>query len=127
MSELALSDGMVFHGNGSTFPSHGVITAINLGVSTVVASWILMCLMAVTVLARVGTRQNVNDNHSLAICAACKDHISLIGVDDLDAYSRQVLTNFPEIGTSYCADHSNPSCRPLRSWKTHQKRQRGRI
>ena len=42
-------------------------------------------------------------------------------------YARRVLTNFPNIGTSYCRDHGNPSCRPLRSWKTQQKPQRGRV
>ena len=70
MSESALPDELVFHGNGGTFPPHGVITAFNHGPSVVVASWILMCLMALTVLARIGTRQNVQDSHSLAICAA---------------------------------------------------------
>ena len=70
MSESALPDELVFHGNGGTFPPHGVITATDHGALVVVASWILMCLMALTVIARVGTRQNVKDSDSLAICAA---------------------------------------------------------
>lgn len=71
MSESALPDGnLVFHGNGGTFPPHGVITAIDHGPGVVVASWIFMCLQALTVLARVGSRQNIQDSHTLAICAA---------------------------------------------------------
>lgn len=70
MSESALPDKLVFHGNGGTFPPHGVITAIDHRASVVVASWILMCLMVLTVIGRLGTRQNVKDNDSLAICAA---------------------------------------------------------
>ena len=70
MSESALPDTLVFKGNGGTFPPHGVITAIDHGASVVVASWIFMCLMALTVLARFGSRQNIEDGHSLAICAA---------------------------------------------------------
>ena len=70
MSESALPDELVFHGNGGTFPPHGVITSIDHGASVIVASWIFMCLMALTVIARVGTRQNIKDNDSLAICAA---------------------------------------------------------
>ena len=71
MSESALPDGnLVFHRNGGTFPPHGVITAIDHGPSVVVASWIFMCLQVLTVLARVGSRQNVQDGHTLAICAA---------------------------------------------------------
>ena len=70
MSESALPDTLVFKGNGGTFPPHGVITDIDHGASVVVASWIFMCLMALTVLARFGSRQNIKDGHSLAICAA---------------------------------------------------------
>ena len=70
MSESALPDELVFHGNGGTFPPHGIITAIDHGASVVVASWILMCVMALAIIARVGTRQNVKDNDSLAVCAA---------------------------------------------------------
>ena len=70
MSESALPDELVFHGNGGTFPPHGVITSIDHGAGVVVASWIFTCLMALTVIARVGTRQNLKDNDSLAICAA---------------------------------------------------------
>ena len=77
MSESALPNELVFHGNGGAFPPHGIITAIDHGASVIVASWILMCLMAVTVIARVGTRQNVRDNHSIAICAASVRIIAL--------------------------------------------------
>lgn len=70
MSASALPDELVFHGNGGAFPPYGTITAIDHGASVVVASWILMCMMAVTVIARFGTRQNLRDTDGLAIRAA---------------------------------------------------------
>ena len=70
MSESVLPDELSFHGNGGSFPPHGVITATDHSATVVVATWILMCMMAVTMTARFGTRSNIGDKDSLAICTA---------------------------------------------------------
>ena len=70
MSESNLPDSLVFHGNGGSYPPHGTITASDHGPAVVVATWIMMCLMALAVTARFGTR-HVLEKDGVAICVAC--------------------------------------------------------
>lgn len=66
MSESSLPDRLVFRGNGGSFPPHGLITARDHGPVVVVATWIMMCLMSLAVIARFGTRHTL-DTDSVAI------------------------------------------------------------
>lgn len=70
MSESSLPDVLEFHGNGGSFPPHGTITASDHGPAVVVATWIMMCLMVLAVIARFGTRFNF-EKDGVAICVAC--------------------------------------------------------
>ena len=70
MSEPYLPDFLEFHGNGGSFPPHGTITASDHGPAVVVATWIMACLMGLAVIARLGTRPNL-DKDCVAICVAC--------------------------------------------------------
>lgn len=69
MAEASLPNTLVFHGNGGSYPPHGIITASDHGPAVVVATWIMMCLMGLAVTARFGTRSNI-DGSSIAICIA---------------------------------------------------------
>lgn len=71
MSESGLPITLTFHGNGGSYPPHGIITAIDHGPIVVVATWILMCLMALGVIARFGTRYTAGDKENITICTAC--------------------------------------------------------
>ena len=70
MSESSLPDELVFHGNGGSYPPHGIITASDHGPAVVVASWIMVCLMGLALLARFGSRRTL-DGNSVTICVAC--------------------------------------------------------
>lgn len=69
MSESSLPDHLVFNGNGGSYPPHGLITATDHGPAVVVATWIMVCLMGLAVIARFGTRQEFGRD-SGAICTA---------------------------------------------------------
>lgn len=69
MSDSSLPDHLVFHGNGGTYPPHGLITASDHGPAVVVATWIMVCLMGLAVIARTGTRPEL-DRDSAAIYIA---------------------------------------------------------
>ncbi|KAL9610534.1 MAG: hypothetical protein Q9167_004772 [Letrouitia subvulpina] len=71
MSETVLPDDLDFHGNGGFYPPYGVITSSDHGPAVVVATWIMMCLMGLTVIARFGTRHSVGNKDSVAIGIAC--------------------------------------------------------
>ncbi len=70
MSESNLPDFLEFHGNGGSFPPHGTITASDHGPAVVVATWIMISLMRLAVIARFGTRHTF-EKDSVAICVAC--------------------------------------------------------
>ena len=71
MSGSSLPDSLHFHGNGGSFPPYGRITASDHGPAVVVATWIMMCLMGLAIIARLGTRRNFSERDSVAICVAC--------------------------------------------------------
>lgn len=56
MSSESLPEHLSFSGNGGSFPPHGRITADDHGPYVVITSWILMCVMVLTVVTRLGTR-----------------------------------------------------------------------
>lgn len=68
MSGLELPTTLTFQGNGGSYPPHGIITAIDNGLAVVVTTWILMCLMALGVIARFGTRHTAGDKENITIC-----------------------------------------------------------
>lgn len=70
MSESNLPDDLVFHGNGGSYPPYGSITATDHGPAVVVATWILVCLVGLAVIARFGTRPKFGRD-SLTISMAC--------------------------------------------------------
>ncbi|KAL8900819.1 MAG: hypothetical protein Q9207_005510 [Kuettlingeria erythrocarpa] len=78
MSDSTLPATLAFQGNGGTYPPHGIITAIDHGPAVVVATWILMCLMALGVIARFGTRFATGDKENITICTACGVYASQI-------------------------------------------------
>ena len=65
-----MPDSLHFHGNGGSFPPLGTITASDHGPAVVVATWIMICLMGLSVIARFGTRHTF-ENDSVVICLAC--------------------------------------------------------
>ena len=69
MAESDLPEQLIFRGNGGYYPPHGVITSSDHGPAVVVTTWILICLMGISVMARFGTRR-VLDREGGAICAA---------------------------------------------------------
>jgi len=69
MSNLNLLDFLVFHGNGDSFPLHDKITANNHRFVVVVVTWIMICLMGLAIIARFGTRHNLNKD-CVVICVA---------------------------------------------------------
>lgn len=75
MSESSLPVHLVFHDNGGTYPPYGIITASDHGPAVVVATWIMICLMGLAVVARIGTRFSL-DKHNIAIGIACVRHQS---------------------------------------------------
>ena len=56
MSSNTLPPSLSFSSNGGSFPPHGVITPDDHGPYVVVANWIMMCIMVLTVATRLGTR-----------------------------------------------------------------------
>lgn len=56
MSSNTLPSSLSFSSNGGSFPPHGVITPNDHGPYVVVANWIFMCVMMLTVAIRLGTR-----------------------------------------------------------------------
>lgn len=77
MSESNLPDHLIFNGNGGSYPPHGLITAENHGPAVVVATWIMVCLMGLAIIARFGTRPKLGRD-SITICFACVS--SVIGL-----------------------------------------------
>lgn len=70
MSSHSIPSTLDFHSNGGTYPPHGIITANNHGPIVVVVTWVMMCLMALTLIARLGTRRNVSKDNLLITIAA---------------------------------------------------------
>ena len=70
MSGSNLPDDLVFEGNGGSYPPYGSITATDHGPAVVVATWILVCLLGLAVIARFGTRPKFGRD-SLTLSIAC--------------------------------------------------------
>lgn len=87
MAEQNLPNHLVFHGNGGSFPPHGMITLSDHGPAVVVATWIMMCLMVLAFVARLGMR-HLLDRDSAAIGLACVGYLDLL-VD----YSFSIVLN----------------------------------
>ena len=82
MSQSSLPEHLTFHGNGGSYPPHGVVTADEHGPYVVVTSWIMMCLMVLSVLARLATRRSlVQDN--IAVFAAAVRHRTLFSLESI--------------------------------------------
>lgn len=59
---------LTFHGNGGTFPPHGIITNDDHGPFIVVTTWTMICFSALALSARVGTRRILSsDNITIAL------------------------------------------------------------
>lgn len=126
MSESNLPDNLEFHGNGGSYPPHGVITATYHGPSVVVATWIMMCLMGLAVIARFETRHTF-DTDSVAIGIACVS-ILFLKCPSINFLSRGKwkLTVVP-LAIRNLRKRSDPSSRQLRSWKTYQEFERDEL
>ena len=72
MSSPELPEELTFSLNGGSFPPHGAIISTDHGPYVVVTNWVMMCLMALSVMARVGTRRNLNrDSIAILIATVC--------------------------------------------------------
>lgn len=96
MSESSLPDHLIFRGNGGTYPPHGLITASDHGPAVVVATWIMVCLMGLAVIARAGTRPEF-DKDSTAIYAACVCPTlpMLLSAVLYESHGERILSNLP--------------------------------
>lgn len=56
MSSDSLPEHLSFSGNGGSFPPHGRITTNDHGPYVVIVSWVLICVMVLSVVTRLGTR-----------------------------------------------------------------------
>ena len=77
MSLSGLPDVLEFHGNGGSFPAYGKITASDHGPAVVVATWIMMCLMALAVISRFGTRHTFEKDGVVICLASVRTPVSL--------------------------------------------------
>ena len=75
MSHDGLPKQLSFHGNGGSYPPLGVITASDHGPAVVVTTWIMMCLMGLSVLARLGTRRNFGTDNVAVSAAAVRKSV----------------------------------------------------
>ncbi len=75
MSSAKIPSALDFHSNGGTYPPHGLITPDNHGPRVVVTTWIMMCLMCLTLIARLGTRRDLGKGNVIITTAAvgCSD------------------------------------------------------
>ncbi len=76
MASNILPSDLSFSSNGGSYPPHGVITAQDHGPSVVVADWIFMCIMVLSVATRLGTRARTlhrmdADNLLIEAAAVC--------------------------------------------------------
>lgn len=118
MSDSNLPDFLVFHGNGGSFPPHGKITASDHGPAVVVVTWIMICLMGLAVIARFGTRHNL-DKDCVVICVACVRISISLSVSALSLrFDVWRLIRFNIIGVSDMPKHYSPSGHQLRTRKT---------
>lgn len=79
MSSNTLPSTLSFTSNGGSFPPHGVITVNDHGPYVVVANWIFMCMMVLTVATRLGARvksfdQAGIDNILILVAAVSSRH-----------------------------------------------------
>ena len=70
MSSSKIPSTLNFHSNGGTYPPHGLITPDNHGPRVVVTTWIMMCLMSLTLIARLVTRRDLGKGNIIITAAA---------------------------------------------------------
>jgi hypothetical protein len=76
MASNILPSDLSFSSNGGSYPPHGLITAQDHGPYVVVADWIFMCIMVLSVATRLGTRARTlhrmdADNLLIVAAAVC--------------------------------------------------------
>ncbi|KAL9014490.1 MAG: hypothetical protein Q9173_000870 [Seirophora scorigena] len=70
MSAESIPSTLEFDSNGGTYPPHGLITPGDHGPFVVVTTWVKMCLMVLTLAARLATRRNWSrDNITITVAA----------------------------------------------------------
>ena len=79
MSHDGLPKKLSFHGNGGSYPPHGVITATDHGPAVVVTTWIMFSLMGLSVLARFGIRRNFSADNILIFAATVRNSLNTVG------------------------------------------------
>lgn len=72
MSSSNIPSKLDFHSNGGTYPPHGRLTPDNQGPRVVVTTWIMMCLMSLTLIARLGTRRDLLKENIIIMTAAVR-------------------------------------------------------
>ena len=72
MSSSEIPSALNFHSNGGTYPPHGLITPDNHGPRVVVTTWIMMCLMSLTLIARLATRRDSGKGNMIITTAAVR-------------------------------------------------------
>ena len=78
MSSDSLPDQLIFHGNGGTYPPHGVITPDDHGPYVVVTTWIFTCLAVLSVIARFGTRRSPDVDNIIVFVAIVSVLMSIL-------------------------------------------------
>ena len=118
MSQSSLPDFLEFHGNGGSFPPYGTITASDHGPAVVVATWIMVCLMGLAVIARFGTRHNLDkDCVAIGVSGVCVS-VSLLVSALPQRFDVWKLIRSLSLGYSSVPKHYSPSSRQLRTRKT---------
>lgn len=79
MSSGNIPSTLEFHSNGGTYPPHGLITPNDHGPFVVVTTWVTMCLMFLTLAARLGTRRNLSQDNIIITLAAVCVYVMLYG------------------------------------------------
>ena len=70
MSSSKVPSTLNFHSNGGTYPPHGVISPNDHGPIVVVTTWVMMCLMSLTLIARLVTRHDLGTSNITITTAA---------------------------------------------------------
>lgn len=92
MSGSSLPDHLIFNGNGGSYPPHGLITASDHGPAVVVATWIMVCLMGLAVIARFGTRQDLSVDGAAISVASVYFTLFLLLFTLARGYKSRILT-----------------------------------
>lgn len=105
-----------FHGNGGSYPPHGVVSADDHGPYVVVATWILMCLMSLSVLARFGLKRSMEKEALAILVASVRLRACLVMPPTLSQLIERGL-----VGTSHRTKCCYPSGRQPWVGKTYEK------